>query len=174
MPIDLQQSGGLVAALIPWTKPLTKYYLSRSLHSFVPPDSKRITSQAIRCLEFPRDLRNYMKMPNHPYCIWWSPGDGTIAAPGTETVLLNNIMRACRATMVESNHEKLRVVFVHVGALESLHKASAISKRRQQPEIHFYTYGSHPSIPSNQWGVRAIYPLGTLTHFHLCVSFYST
>jgi hypothetical protein len=87
--------------------------------------------------------------------------------------MLDNVMKACRATKVESNHEKLRVVFVHIGALESLHKASAISKRRKQPEIHFYSYGSHPSVPSNQWGVRAIYPLGTLTHFHLCVSFYS-
>jgi hypothetical protein len=145
------------------------YGIHSTFKSFAPPEFKYSTTQAIRCLVFPRALRKYMMAPGHPYVVWWSPSDGTTSAPGLETTLLLKIMKTCRAQKVEADDNSLRVVFVHVGALESLHRLSTITKRRQHPEIHFFSYGSHHSVPSEQWGVRAIYPLGKLNHNH-CVS----
>jgi len=144
------------------------YGIHSSFMSFAPPEFKysTITQRAIQCLRFPRTLLEYMRAPNHPYVVWWSPSDGTTSAPGLETTLLLKILRACRAHKVEADDSGLRVVFVHVGALESLHRLSTITRRRQQPEIHFFSYGSHPSVPSEQWGVRAIYPLGKLINGH--------
>jgi hypothetical protein len=143
------------------------YSIHSSLKSFTPPEFKHSTTQAIQCLGFPRTLWEYMRAPHHPYVVWWFPSDGTTSTPGLETTLLLKILQACRAQKVEADDNRLRVVFVHVGALESLHRLSTITRMRQHPEIHFFSYGSHPSIPSEQWGVRAIYPLGKLMNNHL-------
>jgi hypothetical protein len=168
VPVDWQHTGEFIAALIPWKITPKEYsHIYPSLVSFVPPDFKCLTSQAIQFLEFPHYLWKYMATPRHPYCVWWSPGDGTVAAPGLETMLLDNAMKACRAVKVGPDHDELRVVFVHVGAVKSLHRVPAIAKRRKQhPETHFYSYGSHPSVSPKYWGVRAIYPLGKLSRIY--------
>jgi hypothetical protein len=175
IPADLQQTGDFVVALIPWTMTPTQYSdynICSGLSSFTPPEFNPCpTTQAIQFLGFPHDLRKYMQTPHHPFCVWWSPSDGTLTAPGLETTLLLKIMKACRAKKVEAGDPKLRVVFVHVGALESLHRLSAVTKRRRQLDIHFFSYGSHPRIPREQWGVRAIYPLGKLFRMRLCLFF---
>ena len=165
VPIDFQQSGTLLATLIPWTLTSRQYsskdIRSNNIEPYIPPDSKCVTTQAIRGLGFPDDLKRYMKEPNHPYCVWWSPNDGTMSAPGLETILLHDIMKSCRAKKVRYDSSGVRVVFVHVAALRSLHQLANITKtRNERPEVHFYTYGSHPNVPKQRWGVRAVYPLG--------------
>jgi len=123
------------------------------------------TSRALQYLEFPAGLQAYMSQPQRTYCVWWSPGDGTTASPGLETNLLNNIMKSCRAKNVRHKAD-VRVVFVHIGAVKTLHRLPALAERRsKRPEIHFYTYGTHVSVPREQWGIRAIYPLGGIVTF---------
>ena len=171
VPPNLQQTGTFLAALVPWTLTFAEYLsldIQCSIAKFQNPEFKHPTSQAIRYLEFPDDLRTYMSLPQRTYCVWWSPADGTTAAPGLETNLLHSIMKSCRAKNV-GHKADVRVVFVHIGAVKTLHKLPALAERRsKRPEIHFYTYGSHSSVPCEQWGVRAIYPLGKpfRTHSH--------
>lgn len=169
VPNHLQQTGIFVAVAVPWKLPpadCSAGDIRRSLATFVLPDFKRVTSQSIQILAFPNDLRRYLKQPNHPYCVWWSPGDGTASGPGLETKLLYSIMKTCGAKNLKHDDPDVRIVFVHVAALESLHMFPDIVKmRRDRPEVHFYTYGSHPSIPHQQWGVHAIYPLGKMPCF---------
>jgi hypothetical protein len=176
VPVGLQQAAVFVAALIPWTMTPAEYSsedIHSSLTSLAPLDFKRITSQAIQALKFPDDLRKYMKQPNHPYCVWWSPGDGTTSAPGLETKLLHDIMKSCRAKHVKHDDNDVRVVFVHVAALGSLNRSPNIARMRgERSDIHFYAYGSHPSIPLQHWGVRTIYPLGKLPDFCFRVVFF--
>lgn len=101
-----------------------------------------------------------MSLPNRTYCAWWSFEGGAEELSGLETKQLHGIMKACKAKNV--GHKKdARVVFVHVGALQTLHQLPAFAERRcRRPEIHFYTYGTHMSVPRGRWGVHPIYPLG--------------
>lgn len=169
VPPDLQQVGSFVAALVPWSVGPAEYSgldIQSSLAKFKTPEFRHPTSQALQYLEFPHSLRAYMSQPQRTYCVWWSPGDGTTAAPGLETSLLHNIMKSCRAKNV-GHKADVRVVFVHIGAVKTLHRLPALAERRsKRPEIHFYTYGTHASVPCEQWGVRAIYPLGKLPCNH--------
>lgn len=162
VPFDLQQCNAFVVVVVPWTmKPTNSSHhdIQSSLMNFTSA-FERTTSQAIQSLNFPDDLRTYMSLPNRTYCVWWSPGDGTTTSPGLETQLLHRTMKSCGAKNV-GHKTDVRVVFVHVGALSTLHKFPALAERRgKRPEIHFYTYGTHPSVPRELWGVRAIYSLG--------------
>src|ERR1700683_3969695 len=172
VPPDLQQTGTLLAALIPWTMSpveFSKVDIQSSLAKFKTPEFRHPTSQALQYLEFPPKLRAYMSQPQRTYCVWWSPGDGTTTAPGLETNMLHSIMKSCRAKNV-GHKADVRAVFVHIGAVKTLHRLPALAGRRsKRPELHFYTYGTHASVPREQWGVRAIYPLGKFPHAHLCV-----
>jgi hypothetical protein len=167
VPADLQQAGTFIAALVPWTLTPAEYSsidIQRSLGKFKASEFKHPTSRAHQYLEFPHELQAYMSQPQRTYCVWWSPGDGTTKIPGLETDLLHIIMRSCRAKNV-GHKSDVRVVFVHIGAVSTLHKLPALAERRsKRPELHFYTYGTHASVPREQWGVRAIYPLGKLPH----------
>jgi hypothetical protein len=160
-----------VAAVIPWTLTPSEHSKYSSEIPFKPPEFKHPASHAMQLLEFPQDLRTYMALPGRTYCVWWSPGDGTTATPGLETNQLHTIMKSCKAKNV-GHKADVRVVFVHVGALVTLHRLPALAERRsKRPEINFYTYGSHTSVPRERWGVFPIYPLGTLGHlfFHTAI-----
>ena len=173
VPSDMQRKGALVAALFPWSMRPADYskcdILSNSRRIFAPPEFKQRTSHAMQLLEFPQDLRAYMSQPGRTYCVWWSPGDGTTATPGLETNQLHAIMKSCKAKNV-GHKADVRVVFVHVGALVTLHRFPALAERRsKRPEIHFYTYGTHTSVPRERWGVNAIYPLGMIVFRRITV-----
>jgi hypothetical protein len=172
VPPDLRQTGTFLAALVPWTMMPAEYSgfdIQNDFAKFKTPEFKHPTSRALQYLAFPQSLRLYMLQPQRTYCVWWSPGDGTTAAPGLETTLLHSIMKSCRAKNV-GHKADVRTVFVHIGAMKTLHRLPALAERRsKRPEIHFYTYGTHSSVPRDQWGVRAIYPLGKLpcTNSHM-------
>ncbi|KAI0768532.1 hypothetical protein BD413DRAFT_127687 [Trametes elegans] len=121
--------------------------------------------QALHILGFPKALYDFMVAPNHPYCIWYAPGDVTATGPGYETILLQEILRTSSA---KDNGYKssARVVFVHVGALAKLYCLPGLADRRgKSPEVRFVTYGTHASIPRDRWGIREIYPLGGIVTF---------
>jgi len=182
---SLQQNSSLVAALIPWRlSPKYQAYEWRKRFSthhladetiFKPTldagrwsRSLRVKSHyhhALRILQFPKWLHDYMSQPNRAYCVWWESGDGTKKDQGLETTLLFSIMEQCRAKNV-GHKADVRAVFVHVGALRSLHKLPALVERRsKRPEVNFYTYGTHESVPSERWGIHEIFPIGRLSFF---------
>lgn len=173
VPSDMQQGGDFVAAVIPWTlspSEHSEYGVHKSQITLELPEPKHPPSHAIQLLEFPHDLRMYMSQPGRTYCVWWSPGDGTTANPGLETNQLHAIMKSCKAKHVGHKMD-VRVVFVHVGALVTLHRLPALAERRgKRPEINFYTYGTHADVPRERWGVFPIYPLGMLDYPHLLYS----
>lgn len=178
-PVDLREKGTLVAALFAWSitpNAYSKYewrvpfteLASNSLDlPALEPDRRHRTLRnnslyhhAIRILKFPKYLAEYMSMPNRPYCVWWSGGDGTTAEAGVETTMLHSILELCRAKNV-GHKADVRAVFVHVGALKTLHRLPALAERRSKRfEVQFFTYGSHESVIPEQWGIREIYPLG--------------
>lgn len=189
VPVNLvkENEGTLHVALVPWEL-LTKEIRAAGWNPRVPTKealldpafsgtvaqvgsravSQRRFMQAIHILGFPKDLYDFFAMPNHPYCVWsgsdiWNgtdEGDNTFIGPGYETKLLKTILSTSGAQDL-GYKANVRAVFVHVGALLSFQRLPALSERRmKQPDLRIFTYGTHPSVPRERWGVREIYPLG--------------
>lgn len=166
MPADLQKIGFLLASLLPLKlKPTqcsqTGAYLDPNVR--VPLTPLNQTSLPIQVLEFPEELRLFMRQ--RAYCVWRDLSDGTQDTPGPETRFLHDIMKTCKAKDV-GHKADVRVVFVHIGATKTLYRLPALAERRRRPEIRFYTYGTHPTVARENWGVCPIYPIGNKACFH--------
>ncbi|KAI9066660.1 hypothetical protein FKP32DRAFT_1565322, partial [Trametes sanguinea] len=127
--------------------------------------AQRRYHQALHILGFPKALYDFISVPNHPYCIWHAPGDATKSGVGYETLLLKEILSTC-ASQDNGHKSDVRVIFAHVGSLEKLYCLPALAERRaKRPELRFFTYGTHPSVPRERWGMREIFPLGGVVTF---------
>jgi hypothetical protein len=123
-------------------------------------------ARALRILNFPQWLHDFI--PGRNYCIWFAPVDGTQEESGLnikgklDTQALVTILDRAQAKNVGYKTD-VRVIFVHVGALNTLHRLPAFCERKLRcPELQFITYGKHPSVPEHRWGIREIYTLGAL------------
>ena len=122
--------------------------------------SQRRFYQAIHILGFPKSVYDFMSQSNRPFCIWLHQSDKQPSDPGYETQLLQSILSTCGAKDL-GHKADVRVVFVHVGSLPSFYQLPSLAERRvKQCDLRFMTYGTHPSVPHERWGVREIYPLG--------------
>jgi hypothetical protein len=188
VPANLRQDDTLIAALFAW-KITPKAYAtyewqkSTSVATDRPrlpiPEGDRLGQtlrsnpqyhHAIRVLGFPKRIATYMARPNRSYCVWWLGGDGRNEY-GLETKLLHSVLQRCRAKDV-GHKADVRAVFVHVGALKTLHKLPALAERRSKRfDVQFFSYGTHHSVIPERWGIHEIYPLGMvlgLDHSVLC------
>ncbi|KAI0322269.1 hypothetical protein OF83DRAFT_854405 [Amylostereum chailletii] len=179
----IQRSGPFVAVLIPWAvtgekarkNRTTRSSIDRGLSQLPSPSPPSVTfsdrhhsvrfapayHRALRFLDLPKSVHDYISGPDHPCDIWHIPSDGTPNVEGFETKALRSILRKCRAVVVDSKPTIPRVVFVHVGSVRTLHRLpSLVDRRRDYASIRFYTYGTHPSVPPERWGHREIFPLG--------------
>jgi hypothetical protein len=180
VPSDMQHGSPLLAALFGWALPssvIRDYEWRPPLQDVAQIAGlpildagrrdrtlrhKVMYHHALRILKFPDWLHDTMSMPNRPYCVWYEGGDDPSHAAGLETVLLNNILKYCGAKNVGYKTD-VRAVFVHVGALRTLYKLPAFPERRsRRVELRFFTYGTHAAVAPERWGIREIYPLGTL------------
>lgn len=186
VPPDLRQSGGLVAALISWSlrpaqlscrvdRPCS-IFLARNAK--MPPRAEKSTwnrslrsmvsyHHALRVLSFPHLLHEFLTSgsSDRGYYAWLGRSDTRHSKKqGLETAFLHNIMAQTGAKYVGSNGTP-RVVFVHVGALNTLYKLPKFPEWRARTAIHFYTYGTHERVPRTVWGIREIYPCGGVVTF---------
>jgi hypothetical protein len=183
VPSGVQVSGSLVAVLLPlasslaqcsrsWRKPPSMYIPAETHMEPMIADKTRwdrsirtkpFYQHAIRMLQFPSWLHEYLSAAEHTraFCVWWETGDVRKKKAAMETKFLYSIMEQCRAKHSSSSSSDIRVVFVHVGALKNIHKFPSFVERCSKGNlIQFYTYGTHESIPPEEWGVREIYPCG--------------
>lgn len=170
------QNTHVLVALLPWLISSAKYIkgttrnrVDKTIQQLSTPsgqskDSRRRilreAAMAIDLLSIPRELLDFMQFPNRKYCIWSFPADGAALNPGFETRQLKYVLDKTKAMSVSLDAEA-RVIFIHVGALKTFHElSSVVTKRRDAPEVRFFTYGTHESVPSSRWGMREIFPLG--------------
>ncbi|KAI8995359.1 hypothetical protein BD414DRAFT_435102 [Trametes punicea] len=175
----------LQAALVPWEitakefcrahwKPrettLGKAPLDSSFISIFDGSGRKVVTQrryhqALYILGFPKSLYDFMATPNHPYCIWYNPGDIAASSLGYETGLLKEVLSTCASQDIGYKADA-RVIFVHVGAVAKLHCLPALAERRaKRADLRFVTYGTHPSVPRERWGMRELFPLGGIVTF---------
>ncbi|KAF9015377.1 hypothetical protein BDQ17DRAFT_1536047 [Cyathus striatus] len=100
------------------------------------------------------------------YCIWNEGVQGSKTGKDPETKLLQAVLRECPGARDVGHKSDIRVVFVHVGALRTLHKLPGLTERRLRvASLQFYTYGTHPTVCPEIWGIREIYPCGGIVTF---------
>lgn len=183
VPPTLAGETPLQVALVPWeltTKefrtvtwksrsPTLERTLDPAFAAALEAAGRKVTTQrrfyqALHILGFPKSLYEFLFQTQspRPYCIWNEPGDTTLTgAVGYETSLLREILAQCTLARDVGYKTDVRIVFVHVGALGTLHVLPALAVRRmRQSELRFMTYGTHPSVPRERWGIREIYVLG--------------
>ncbi|KAG5648146.1 hypothetical protein DXG03_006100 [Asterophora parasitica] len=187
-PHEIKRNGSLVACLVPWSLAsgqLQKHY-RKPPNAYLPGKidieplikdktrwertvkTKAAYQHAIRILQFPQWLSDYMSEEGRErtYWVWSEGGDGTKKKPGMETLMLHAIMEQCRAKKPRSNLAETRVMFVHVGAVKTLHKFPGyLDFCSVASHVQFYTYGTHPTVPPPHWGVKEIYPCGGIVTF---------
>jgi hypothetical protein len=172
----------VLVALLPWlissakySKGTTRNQVDETIQQLSTPSSqskdshrrilREAAAMAIDLLSIPRELVDFMQFSNRKYCIWSLPADGAALNPGFETRQLKYVLDKTKAMSVSLDGEA-RVIFIHVGALKTFYELSAVViKRRDAPEVRFFTYGTHESVPSSRWGVREIFPLGGIVTF---------
>jgi hypothetical protein len=177
----------LIAALLPWRlakqdqpdRPLArpptlpKYEPSKAVAANpgrlkVGPIWKTPTDYqlAIRILQYPDTLHEYMKQGSRPYYIWEPQTDWVIEQ---ETEMLQNILaqyenakfHSSRAVAEEDLKKPLlKMVFVHVANLQTLYKFDRYIERMQKFDLMFAVFGNHPLVDQRLWGTREIYPIG--------------
>ncbi|KAI6134055.1 hypothetical protein EDD17DRAFT_1619414 [Pisolithus thermaeus] len=177
VPDDQVVEGSLQVALIPFSIPLPLLVkighkpiqdvqaLSPSLGRFHSLHKKPIIFQAIVCLGFPASLLEFLDSPNRTYAVWFSLSDCGQSTSGLETAHLQLILGATKATPCNVKDD-VRVVFIHIGSISRIQTLPSVaSKLSEYPETQFFTYGTHPSVDSQRWGVHEIFPLGGIVSF---------
>jgi hypothetical protein len=182
VPSYLRDQSSLLAALVPWsltakevaqnTIPISSNEwihgnLSAELQKRIESSSETrkhlqtpLFSQGLRIHKFTLDIWDFLTRSPRLYCLWPNPSDGKPSDTGYETSALVAVLNACSAKNVGYKAD-VRVVFVHVGALPTFHKLPALAMRRcKQQEMRIYSYGTHPTVPSDRWGMREIFPIG--------------
>lgn len=174
----------MIAALVPWELSSQEYDDARwfklrsdeTAHTRLDPKVADLANEtfannsavqrALRILNVPMSLYKFLAYQSRTYSIWYSGGDGCEDVVGVETTALRTVLSAFKAK--DMGHKAdVRAIFVHVGALKTLHKLVALAERRsKRQEIRFYTYGTHESVAPERWGIREIYPLGAHIPLH--------
>ncbi|KAG2155419.1 hypothetical protein DEU56DRAFT_305769 [Suillus clintonianus] len=181
--LQVSQNTHVLVALLPWLVSSAKYSkttrnpVSETIQQLPTPTPNRQqkdrllrrilkeAAMAIGLLSFPHELLNFLGLSNRKYCIWSFPADGAASNAGFETRQLKYVLDKTKAVPVSLDAEA-RLIFVHVGALKTFYELSAlVTKRRDTPEVRFFTYGTHESVPSSRWGIREVFPLGGIVTF---------
>ncbi len=183
IPAYLRDKSSLLAALVPWnlspnemienmwtqSTALVPYKteldpsLLRLLESQgkTPNLAKKPTwAAALRLFKVTPEIYNFLTRSPRAYCMWHKTSDPKRDASDMENRMLVVLLDECRARNV-GHKADVRVIFVHVGALETVRKLPAFAMRRaRNPEIRIYSYGTCHSVPPERWGLREIYPIG--------------
>ena len=97
------------------------------------------------------------------YAVWpWPSDDLSSSNFELESQQLWDILQSIKAQDV-GLEGKYRVIFIHIALFKCLDKLCGLSTICQQPQIQFFSYGTDPVMPHQQWGIKPIFPLGECT-----------
>ncbi|KAK0456325.1 hypothetical protein EV421DRAFT_48834 [Armillaria borealis] len=129
---------------------------------------------ALRTLRYPPWLHDFLSHRPRDYCVWYDDDKQNMRGKQMPFDLKGgNLETYWLATILEQYggvnkgyKADVEVIFVHVGAVKTLHKVGALVERRaKRPDILFVTFGTHQRVHPERWGFRCIYPVGGIMTF---------
>ena len=169
-PERAEKGNVLLVALAPLTVPTKKYREEMGvlrpreevktrfpslpdLEDSVSPSAYHLARHILRV---PKSLITFLSSNPRPCIIW--PQENTIndAWISQDTQYLRLVLDHHRAKVFgPREHGAVRIVFVHVGRMKDTHNMPRIARMRATHlDLQFLTYGAHPSVPAQQWGIR--------------------
>jgi hypothetical protein len=188
IPSALLGGGELLGAVYPWALSAYRYStLSEGISTVsLKPDGppypllsrpaqikrtelraeQAVLYRAVVLLRFPYELMDRIKKKGGVTYAVWSLHDAHVhEVPDMETRALNIIMTRFKSRFVKFDTHP-HMVFIHVGALATLYRSSALMQlRASRPDVSFKLYGTHISIHPSSWGIRDIWPLGEVRQY---------
>ena len=169
-PEHMENKNSLLVALAPLTVPTKKYreemrvlQPSEEMETRFPipsdpEDSASLSTYhlARHILRVPKSLTAFLSNNPRPCIIWPQEKTTNDAWISQDTQYLRFILDHHRAKVFgPKEHVAARIVFVHVGRIKDMHNMPRIARLRGSPlDLQFLTYGVHPSVPPQQWGIR--------------------
>jgi hypothetical protein len=133
--------------------PLSPYHLARHI------------------LKVPEDLVDFLKKSPRQCIIWpeLSKSKTHDVWISEDTKFLQFVLKHNRALVSSpKGHIAARIVFVHVGRMKDMHTMPRIARLRGAPlDLQFLTYGTHPTVPSREWGIHGFNKSGRCPAFSL-------
>lgn len=117
--------------------------------------------RGLRVLGFPKELYEFISNREGLTYIVWAEVQPVSKRISMEAKLLEDVLKPLKTRKVPGGSNS-RIVFVHVGALKTLHRLPALAlKRAQQHQTAFYTFGTQEGTAPRLWCVEEIYPCGS-------------
>lgn len=131
------------------TVPLSPYHLARHILRVPKHLVTFLSSTPRQCIIWPQQ--------NKTHDVWISE----------DTKYLRFVLDRHRAQVFgPKDHVAARIVFVHVGRMKDVHAMPRIARLRGAPlDLQFLTYGSHPTVPSREWGIHGLNKSGGRSAF---------
>ncbi|KAF7362237.1 hypothetical protein MVEN_00569900 [Mycena venus] len=118
---------------------------------------------SLRIIQLPKTIREYVH--NHASTVWDKCTSGGDDREDRDTRHLLRVLTKSRVGVVPPADPSADVIFIHVGALKNVHNLPHLAQRRLRPNVRFYLYGTHETVPPSRWGFRDIYQLGGVVTF---------
>lgn len=182
-PENMENKNALLVALAPLTVQAKKYQEemttlepSEEVKTQFPtlPDPEDSLSPsayhlARHILRVPKSLVTFLSSNPRPCIIWPQENTTNDVWISQDTQYLRFVLNHHRAKVFSpKDHVAARIVFVHVGRMKDIHTMPRIARMRgTHLDLQFLTYGTHPSIPVRQWGVRGFNVSGVYPMFPL-------
>jgi len=178
-PEHMEKKDSLLVALAPLTVPTKKYHEEmcilkpreevKTRFPILPDleDSVSLSAYhlARHILGVPKSLITFLSS-NPRLCVIWPLENTTNDAwVSQDTQYLRFVLNHHRAKVFgPSERVAARIVFVHVGRMKDIHSMPRIARMRGTPlDLQFLTYGTHPSVPAREWGIRGFNISGMCT-----------
>ncbi|KAF8973779.1 hypothetical protein BDZ97DRAFT_1776820 [Flammula alnicola] len=158
VPRDLSERGHLVTAILPYAlSPAQLKQESQVLTRELGPPLQPMLELG----QWDRSLRTSPHYHHALRVLDTQPG----ARERMETRLLQRLLNQVKAKNA-GHRSEARVVFVHVGALGTVHKlADFVERRANHHMVQFYTYGTDPDVSPSMWSITEIWPCGGIVTF---------
>ena len=185
VPHSMQNSGGLIIAILPWQKSPEDFAnerlgepwynilgldMEKSAVGKVSGEGRQSISyeSALAILAMPDDILLHLQRKS--YCIWAASVEEDPLDSGMdfESIYesLSEETKALIAVFEEKEAQNVgfkafpEMIFIHVAALGTVNKLPGLVEiRENHNETSFFTYGRHDSIDPRYWGVHKLYPI---------------
>jgi len=123
--------------------------------------------EAIQNLGYPKWLHNWMQYKSERSFLIYTGGKDLGDNARSETQALRSILALYKsAKECSATHKNIRIIFIHSGALASLHKLKLAEKKKDDLKTVFFIYGTQQSSKADTplVGMHEVFSIGEIMY----------